>query len=267
MAYWCLLLCCICLLTTAEATRSLDLKLLEVQEVSSLQISYRVVVNEAQEWSAADMQVCIWRAFTSSAATPYSMGSVQAAECSSGASGAASIKALQAGTYVINAVIVRKGIAELSSVEALSEIASLSVTMNEQLQIDLEGPDFNNDERMQRLQHSLHSMRSVLSDNCSELADLAVLGKHDAIMSSLLLDTSVNPYLLRTDVEVQPLLESECSTSTCTLQLAALHQHAKWTKVSFNVLRSVLITAAVSSFPLIICTFFFLCICRNTKLL
>jgi hypothetical protein len=209
--------------------------LLEVQAVSSVQVLYRVVVNEAQEWSIADMQVCIWRAFTSSSATPYSMGSVQAAECYSGASGTASIRALQAGTYVIKAVIIRKGIAELSNVEALSEIASVSATVNERLQIDLDCPDYNNDERMRRLQNSLYSMRSALSDNCSELAELAVLGKHDEMLSSLLLDNGVNPYLLRTDVELRQLFESDCCVTACAAQLTALRQHSRWKQVSVAV--------------------------------
>jgi hypothetical protein len=239
LAYWHFLLCCACLYTAADATRSVELQLLESQKASSVQISYRVVVNEAQEWSDAEMQVCIWRAFTAPNATPYELGSIHAAQCYPGASGTAAISAPLAGTYIIKAVIVRKGIAEFNSAEALSEIAVLSIAVNEQLQVDLEGPDYNNDERMQRLQQSLYSMRSVLSDNCSEPTDVAMHGKHDAIISALLLDTNVNPYLLRTKVELQPLLESECCIDTCTAQLTALRQHSRWTEVSCDVNRGI----------------------------
>jgi hypothetical protein len=227
------------LIAAAEAARSVKLQLLELQEISRLQVSYQVVVNEASEWSDAEMQVCIWRAFTSSTATPYEIGSIQAAECYPGASGMALIEPLQAGTYVIKAIIVRRGIAQLDSTEALSDTAALSVTINEKLQVDMQGPDYNNDERMQRLQQSLYSMRSVLRENCSELIGVAVLDKNDALITLLLLDTSFNPYLLRTDVAVQPLLESECCVGACTTQLTALRQHAKWTKVSSDLLRGV----------------------------
>jgi hypothetical protein len=162
MAYWLALLYFASLIVVVSAARSVELQLLERQTVSSVQVSYRVVVNEAQEWSDAEMQVCIWRAFTSSTATPYELGSIQAAECYPGASGTASILATLAGIYVIRAVIVRRDIAQFDSAEALSETAILPVTVNEQLQIDLNGSDYNNDDRMQRLQQSLHSMRSKL---------------------------------------------------------------------------------------------------------
>jgi hypothetical protein len=209
-----------------------ELQLLELQETSSVQVSYRVVVNEAQEWSDADMQVCIWRAFTSPAATPYTRGSIQAAECYSGASGVASIPATEAGTYVIKAVIVRRGIAQLDNAGALSEIAMLPVTVNERSQVDVEGPDYNNDARMQRLQQSLQSMRSVLIENRSTSTGFTARGTNDESLNSLLLDTSVDPYLLRVDVKLQPLFESECCISTCTAQLATLRRHSKWTQVS-----------------------------------
>jgi hypothetical protein len=139
------MLCYWCLLTAARAARSVELQLLKVQIPASVQVSYRVTVNQALEWSDADMQVCIWRAFTSPTATPYSIGSVQAAECYLGPSGVASVRTAQAGTYVIKAVNVSRGIAEFNSAEALSEIAVLSITVNEQLQIEVNGPAYNND--------------------------------------------------------------------------------------------------------------------------
>jgi hypothetical protein len=233
MACWLILLYFSTSIVAVRAARSVELQLLEQQTVARVQVSYRVVVNEAQEWSDADMQVCIWRAFTSPAATPYTRGSIQAAECYSGASGVASISATEAGTYVIKAVIVRRGIAQFDSTEAMSETAILSVTVNEQLQIDLNGLDYNDDERMQRLQQSLQSMRSTLMQHYSDPPDLSihVNDTNDTALSLLLLDTNVNPYLLRTHEKWQPLLESECSITTCTAQLTALRQHSRWKKV------------------------------------
>jgi hypothetical protein len=181
------------------------------------------------------MQVCIWRAFTSHDATPYSIGIIQAAECYFGPSGKASIQTAQAGTYIVQAVIIRTGITQFDSADVLSETAYLSVTVNELLQVDLERPDHNNDERMQRLQQSLHSMGSALKDSCNRLSQIAIdsmSSAHDAVLCSVLMDASVDPDQLRTDVELQPLLETECAVSTCTAQLSALQTHPLWKEVS-----------------------------------
>jgi hypothetical protein len=78
-------------------------------------------------------------------------------------------------------------------------------------------------------------------------------GNNDAVVSSLLLDTSIDPYQLRTNVELQQLFESECNSSTCTAQLTSLRQHSNWTKVSSDVTRGVALYPRCVVALLIIC--------------
>jgi hypothetical protein len=236
-------LCCTCsnkmtgirlvywlVIAVSSAARVVVLELLQRDFDHTINFAYQVNVNTAQEWSD-DMLVCTWSEFTSTIATPFEISVPTPAVCNSKPANTVVLPALHAGSYVIKAAVVRRGAVSLNASSVLSDFARLQVSISTSMAIDSSFVDCRVDARMQRLHRSLHQMHGALI-----LPDVQG-GQHvrgfDQSLREVLLDDAENPYKIRTNVHLQPLLDA-CNVSVCTAQLTALRRHHHWVSVSTN---------------------------------